>query len=319
MAIVGSLEGNILTSYKNFFRLILAVAILISFGSASAAVKYEVSKIPLERNGYNLYLSKLQIAGSTPKKNILLIHGVTYSSHVFNVDISDYSFVKFLARKGYAVWQLDLTGYGRSDKVSDGFKVNSDYAAEDIKSAVEKINAESLDLLGWSVGTVLAAKFTAKYPQKVNKLILYAPIFNGIGAANVTEPFHKNTWEHAAEDFQKLTNGEINFSIVEPEVANTFISNCLRYDKDFSPNGLRRELLTSKNNRLIFMEQIKNPVLIIEGNRDTYINRALLNEIAESLPGYSEVVEIAGGSHIVMIEKPYYKKFRDAVIKFLEK
>lgn len=302
---------------KKFFGLILAVAILIFVGSASAATRYELSTVPLERNGYHLYLSKLQVAGSAPTKNILLIHGLTYSSHEFDVDYADYSLARFFARKGYAVWRLDLTGYGQSDALADGFRINSDYAAEDINAAADKINAGKIDLLGWSFGTISITKFAAKYPEKVRKLVLYAPIFNGIGAANVTEPFNKNTWENAADDFQKLGDGSINFNTVEPAVANTFLSNCWRYDKDSSPNGCRREIFSPKTTRLIFMEKIKNPVLIIEGNKDPYINRAALGEVVKNLPAGSEFVEIAGGSHILLIEKLHYQKFRDAVLKFL--
>lgn len=308
-----------MTPYKKIFGLIFAIAILIFGGSACAAIRYELSTVPLERNGCNLHLSKLQVAGSAPTKNILLIHGLTYSSHEFDVDFGDYSFVKFLARKGYAVWRLDLSGYGQSDALADGFKINSDYAAEDINAAVDKINAGKIDLLGWSFGTVSVSKFATKHPEKVHKLILYAPIFNGLGAANVAEPFNKNTWEHAADDFQKLSNGSIDFDIVEPAVANTLLANCWKYDKDSSPNGCRREIFSSETVRLIPMDKIKNPVLIIEGSRDAYINRAALSEVVKNLPTASEFIEIEGGSHVVMIEKPYYKKFRDAVLKFLDK
>ena len=303
--------------HKNFFGLIMAIVLVILVGSASAATRYELSTVPLKRNDYNLHLSKLKVADSTPNKNILLIHGLTYSSHEFDVDFGDYSLVKFLARKGYAVWRLDLTRYGQSDVLDDGFKINSDYAAEDINAAVDKIDVERIDLLGWSFGTVSVGKFAAKYPEKIRKLVLYAPIFNGLGVTDIKESFNANTWEHAADDFQKLSNGTINFDIVEPAVANTFLSNCWRYDKNTSPNGCRREICSSEDTRLIFMEKIKNPVLIIEGSRDLYINRASLSKVVKNLQSDCEFIEIEGGSHVVMIEKPYYKKFRNAVLRFL--
>lgn len=304
--------------YKNFLGLILAAVILVSLSTASAAT-YEISTVPLERNGYKLHLDCVTVSGSTPKKNILLIHGLTYSSHEFDVDFADYSLVKFLARKGYAVWRLDLTGYGQSETVADGFMVTSDYAAEDINAAVDKINAGKIDLLGWSFGTVTTSKFAAKYPEKVRKLILYAPIFNGLGAAKVEKPFNENTWENAADDFQKLNNGEIDTKMIELAVANTFLSNCWKYDKNSSPNGWRVEILTDKSNRLIDIENVKCPVLIIEGTKDAYINRAALADAVKNLSPDSEFVEFAGGSHVIMMEKPFYKKFRDTVVKFLEK
>ena len=84
----------------------------------------------------------------------MLVHGLTYSSHEFNVDYKDYSLAKYFARRNYDVWLLDIAGYGQSQEVEDGFMPNSDYAAEDIAAAAKfilgKSKAESLDVLGWS-------------------------------------------------------------------------------------------------------------------------------------------------------------------------
>ena len=128
---------------------------------------------------------------------VLLIHGVTYSSHEFDIDYKDYSLVRRLAREGYAVWRLDIAGFGQSGEVEDGFLPDSDYAAEDINAAVEEIVKESgddkIDVLGWSWGTVTTGRFAADHPEHINRLVLYAPILSGIGEADITEPFHHNT------------------------------------------------------------------------------------------------------------------------------
>ena len=99
---------------------------------------YVYREIPLHRNGINLHLDCLALADATPKKQILLIHGVTYSSREFDIDYRDYSLSRCLARNGYAVWSLDIAGYGRSGKVEDGFMPDTAYAAEDIGAAVER-------------------------------------------------------------------------------------------------------------------------------------------------------------------------------------
>ena len=87
-----------------------------------------------------------------------MIHGLTYSSHEFDVDYKDYSLSRFLARNGYNVWLLDITGYGQSDPIENGFIADSNYAAEDIHAAVKFISEQNgqrkIDILGWSWGTV---------------------------------------------------------------------------------------------------------------------------------------------------------------------
>ncbi|MBR1859450.1 MAG: alpha/beta hydrolase, partial [Selenomonadaceae bacterium] len=106
----------------------LTIALLIMINALPAVAsndKYAVEELALQSRGLNLHLSRVSLSNDEVAKDILLMHGLTYSSHVFDVDYKDYSLVKFLARQGYNVWRLDLTGYGQSDKISDGLSVNS--------------------------------------------------------------------------------------------------------------------------------------------------------------------------------------------------
>ena len=150
--------------------------------------------VPLERAGISLHLDRTVVEGTASNRNILLVHGVTYSSHEFDINYEDYSLVRALAREGYAVWRLDIAGYGQSGAVEDGFLPDSDYAAEDIRAAVEEIvrvsGQDRVDLLGWSWGTVTAGRCAARHPGHLRRLVLYAPILSGIGYADVTEPFY---------------------------------------------------------------------------------------------------------------------------------
>lgn len=285
-------------------------------------VRYAIEEFPLERAGVKLYLQRLTVAGDNPDRQILLVHGLTYSSHEFDVDVADYSLARFLASQGFAVWSLDIAGYGRSDEVKDGFLPDSSYAALDIAEAAKKIldltGQKKLDVLGWSWGTVTSARFAAAYPELVNKLVLYAPILTGLGQAQVAVSTNHNTWEHAAGDFQTGPNGEIDYAIVEPAVVNAFQSNCWRYDKDSSPNGGRRDLLVAPETILIPFDTLKTPTLVIGGDKDPYLNLdALKREIAK-LPQGSEFALIPGAAHAMMMEKPYYQQFRAQVADFLK-
>ena len=317
------------------FRLIACAALVLqlvvfpisSSFCASAAEQavptYEDKVLPLERNGYKLHFDCIRRADMTPQKHILLVHGLTYSSHEFDVNYGDYSLARFLADQGYAVWRLDVAGYGQSQAVEDGFMPNSDYAAEDVAAAAKAVIAISkqkkIDVLGWSWGTVTSSRFAAKYPDMVRKLVLYAPILSGLGAGNVTSPFNNNTWIHAAGDFQMTADGDIDYTIVEPAVVSEFQSNCWRYDGSSSPNGGRRDLVSAPSNLLIFPEQLKIPTFVIAGDKDPYINKTLFHALQAKLPAGSEVVEIKGAAHAMMMEKPYYKTFRTQVMEFLNK
>lgn len=284
-------------------------------------VRFTVETVPLERAGVKLYLQKLTISGDNPTRQILLAHGLTYSSHEFDVDVADYSLARYLARRGFCVWTVDVAGYGRSAEVKDGFLPNSAYAAEDLAAAAARIleltGQKKLDVLGWSWGTVTGALFAINHPEMVNKLVLYAPILTGLGQADVKAPFNHNTWEHAAGDFQLGPDGQIDYAIAEPAVVNAFQSNAWRYDKESSPNGGRRELLVKNDEILIPFDKIKVPTLVIGGDKDPYLNLPALEREIAKLPEGSEFAIIPGAAHAMMMEKPYYKRFRNNVVEFL--
>jgi len=286
-----------------------------------SAVLYDYAEYPLERNDIKLHLDCVWEKGTDPAKSILLIHGVTYSSHEFDIDYEDYSLVRFLAREGYAVWRLDIAGFGQSEEVEDGFMPDSDYAAEDINAAVEMLLQETgldrIDVLGWSWGTVTVSRFASAHPERINKLILYAPILSGVGEYTVTEPFHHNTWEHAADDFQRTSDGLIDDTITDPVIREWWCSSCWHYDGESSPNGGRKDVCVDSSVELIDLTQISTPTLVICGDQDPYLNYDLVNSCLDSLPDGSSLEIIPGGSHMVYLEKPYYREFQNLLLKYL--
>ena len=310
---------------KRSFLFLLTIGFLCSLVYASVAQAAEILReaVPLERNHVALHLERYIEQDGQSKKPILFVHGVTFSSHEFDVNYKDYSLARYFAKHGYEVWLLDIAGFGHSEAVKDGFMPDSDYAAEDIEAAVRCIlarnNLSSMDVLGWSWGTVTSGRFAARHPELVHRLVLYAPIFVGMGEKAVKEPFHHNTWGSAASDFQRKADGSIDFDIAEELLVNTYIANAWHYDRDSSPNGGRRDLLVSDNVRLIPMESINVPVLIIAGSKDQYASPALCKEAFAMLSNRdkSQLVIIDGGGHAMVMERPYYKKFRENVLRFL--
>ena len=306
---------------------------------------YTYTEYPLERNGIPLHLDCVKLDNSKPKEtdapkdtsapketdapkdnsepkdNILLMHGSTYSSHEFDINYEDYSLVRRLAREGYAVWRLDVAGYGQSGKVEDGLMPDTAYAAEDIRAAMELISNETgmdkIDLLGWSWGTMTTGLYAAEYPEHLDKLVLYAPILSGIGEAEITEPFNHNDWAGAAEDFQTKEDGSFDLEVTDPVLIEMFCSSCWHYDGDSSPNAWRKDALVSEDNVLIDLTKITVPTLVICGDKDPYLNMDLVKTSTDLLPDGSELKVIPGGSHIVLYEKNCYREFQDSVAAFL--
>ena len=143
---------------------------------------------------------------------VLFVHGAGTPTEVaFDVPYQDYSWMGYLARGGFDVFGMDMTGYGRSTRPAPmndpcnltreqqgTFVLNlmpaicepsypqqmttleSDW--HDIDSVVDYVRAlrhvDRVTLFGWSLGGPRAAGYTSQHPEKVQKLVLLAPAYN---------------------------------------------------------------------------------------------------------------------------------------------
>src|SRR4029079_18535694 len=137
----------------------------------------------------------------------LVVDGACTPAEVsFDVPYQDYSWMGYLAKAGYDVFSVDMTGYGRSarpkpmdDKCNlspeqqkafgvtcpqsyPGALTNITSDWNDISAAVDFIKklrrVTKVSLVGWSQGGPRAGGWTANHPDQVSKLILLAPAYN---------------------------------------------------------------------------------------------------------------------------------------------
>ncbi|HEY5215517.1 MAG TPA: alpha/beta fold hydrolase [Pseudolabrys sp.] len=149
--------------------------------------------IPAADPGIQLHVRNKRLEGrdSFPAERVVLfVHGATYPSETgFDIDLPGGSWMENVARKGYDVYFVDVRGYGRSTRPAamdappaenPPFATTAD-AVRDVGSAVDFIlkrrNIAKLNLIGWSWGTALMAGYTMNNNDKVNKLVLYAPLW----------------------------------------------------------------------------------------------------------------------------------------------
>jgi pimeloyl-ACP methyl ester carboxylesterase len=124
------------------------------------------------------------------ERTVLYVHGATYPSETaFDLKLDGLSWMEYIAARGYDVWLLDLRGYGRSTRPKEMAEkpeanppiVRGDTAVKDISTVVDFIlqhrNIARLNLLGWSWGTTNMATYTTGHSNKVERLVLYAPVW----------------------------------------------------------------------------------------------------------------------------------------------
>jgi len=149
--------------------------------------------IPALDPGIQLHVKNKHPAGQNqfaPEKIVLFVHGATYpSSTGFDINLPGGSWMEYAARRGFDAYYVDVRGYGGSTRpvtmnqppaANPPFADTRD-AIRDVTAAVEFIlkrrGVQKINLAGWSWGTAIMGGYTAANNSKVNKLVLYAPLW----------------------------------------------------------------------------------------------------------------------------------------------
>ncbi|MBK6672995.1 MAG: alpha/beta fold hydrolase [Proteobacteria bacterium] len=174
-----------------------------------------------------LYVREVVLAGTAlrkpdPQGVLLFVHGAGTPAEVaFDPSLRSYSWMAYLARAGFDVFSVDMTGYGRSTRplaMNDACNAAKESRAQfvprliaatcspsrtqaittiesdwhDIDAAVDYVRAlrqvDKVSLLGWSQGGPRTAGYTARNPGKVAKLVVLAPAYNRAGPAQAPSP-----------------------------------------------------------------------------------------------------------------------------------
>jgi len=165
---------------KKFFLIIVSVFVLISQAFAENHIKYnkeldgfeypfEVKTFDLDSQNQNLKMRYMDIGDKDARKVIVLLHGKNFSGYYWEKVAKD------LLKKKYRVLIPDQIGFGKSSK-PDCYQYSFGQLALNTKSFLDDLNIKKFDLVGHSMGGMLATTFAVNYPASVNKLILINPI-----------------------------------------------------------------------------------------------------------------------------------------------
>jgi pimeloyl-ACP methyl ester carboxylesterase len=162
---------------------------------AAPKLTTEEFKVPARDAGIEIFVRNkrpAELRAFSPARTLLFVHGATYPAHTtFDLPIDGYSWMDHIAGRGYDVYLLDLRGYGKSSRpleMAHGADANPPLvrtatAVKDIAAVVdfilERRGIARLVLLGWSWGTFSTPAYTIANPDKVARLVLYAPIWIG--------------------------------------------------------------------------------------------------------------------------------------------
>src|ERR1700760_50219 len=131
---------------------------------------YPVHFMPITFQGEDLRLAYMDVApiGSSNGRTVVLLHGRNFPSSYWEPTI------KALTEAGYRVIAPDQIGFGKSSKPT--FAYNFDDMARATIALIDSLHVDRFDLVGHSMGGMLAVRLARAYGPRIDRLVLYSPI-----------------------------------------------------------------------------------------------------------------------------------------------
>jgi len=125
--------------------------------------------LTVEHHAVRLAYMDVPPAAAANGRAVLLMHGRNFPASYWEQTI------KALAGAGYRVIAPDQINFGKSSKLDD-VPVSFDAMAEHTAALLDYLGIKDADVVAHSMGNMAAVRLTRTYPQRVRKLVMYAPV-----------------------------------------------------------------------------------------------------------------------------------------------
>ena len=224
---------------------------------------------------------------------VVFIHGVGLNHQMWEPQ------VKFL--KEYSIITYDLLGHGKTPYNKEELTFN-DFSNQ-LSSLLEFLKIDKINLVGFSLGSLIALDFATKFENKLNSLTV-------IGTT------YKRTDEERALVIDRFNQAKLNKPIsnqalkrwfsdeylkIHPEVYNQFMKILNKKPKDHSNFLKAYKLFAHHQDDVKKIKKISTKTLVMTGSNDpgstVAMSKALSNDLINS-----RFIEINNGKHLCSIE-----------------
>ncbi|AZZ56584.1 alpha/beta fold hydrolase [Rathayibacter iranicus] len=230
-------------------------------------------------------------SGSGP--GLLFVHGTAADGE------SNFGHIRDMFSDRYTVITPDFSGSGRTPLRSEDLSV--DDLVDQVVGAAQAVTDEPFDIVGFSLGAVVAAAAAAKYAGKVRRLI----IINGW--ARNDDPRQQLTldlWQRLAQTDEGAFSAYSALLIFSPPFLSSFGSDGVKATVEAitaDAGTLRQIELDHRIDIRDRLPAISSPALVIGSTRDVLIPIEHARELHDAIQG-SEYAELESG-HMVVFEK----------------
>jgi pimeloyl-ACP methyl ester carboxylesterase len=294
---------------------------------------YPVNLLPLVNDGEPVRMAYMDVTAAQPNgRVVVLLHGRNFPASYWA------PVIKTLNDAGFRVVVPDQIGFGKSSKPSG--ELHFDNLARNTIALLDHLGVAKADIVAHSLGGMLGVRIARAYPDRVNHLVLAAPIgledYRMYVPPTPTEKILENEDKLTAEGYRKQL--ETNYSPkIPPDQITPFID--ARFNIKGAAEYPRWLRAFVSSGQMIYREPvvheiplITEPTLFIMGADDHNApgrpnapealrpkmgqNADLARALAAKMPNAgAEVIPNAG--HLVFLDAP--AKFNELMLAFLAK
>ncbi|MFC1767965.1 alpha/beta fold hydrolase [Candidatus Margulisiibacteriota bacterium] len=227
------------------------------------------------------------------------------------MDMWSRGFIRKLSKK-YKVIVFDNRGMGKTTASDKEFTIK--LFAQDTAGLMDALKIKKAHILGWSLGTYIAQELALNYPEKVDKLILYAADTGGKQAVD-PDPKTLEILENTSSD-----NGMELLSLLLPQKWLEDNPDPRKYfpkvTETSPPENISRQYNAWRKwgGTYSRLKGLKTPTMLITGTEDILTPPENSKMMAKLIPN-AKLVMIPGGGHGVMYQYP--EGMADIIINFL--
>jgi pimeloyl-ACP methyl ester carboxylesterase len=207
--------------------------------------------------------------------------------------------VQALIDAGRRVIAPDARGHGRSEKPHDPARYGEQRMARDLAVLLDVVEAEEVDLVGYSMGAVVALIY-ASGAQRVRRLVV-----GGVGSGVV---------ECGGVDRRAVSNESIIQALLAEDPATLEAPQAAAFRRLADALGADREALVAQASSIfrgeIALAQITAPTLVLAGDADPLAVRPEV--LVAAIP--DATLRILAGNHMQAVADP---DFKSSIVEFL--
>lgn len=288
-------------------------------------------------------------------KVVLFIHGAGTPAEVgFDVPVAGYSWMGYLAERGFNVFSMDMTGYGPSTRpleMNDRCNLSEEQQMQEFGDACTATHREAattmatdwhdidavvnwlkqrhgvqrVHLVGWSQGGPRSAGYAAQHPDNVGNVVLLAPAYNRAAVATAAEaPIAGDAMtKQSRADFIANWDRQVGCEDqYDPAVAEAVWADMLASDPVGATWGInggvrRAPRVPTFGWTQDVVKDTQTPMLVVAGTHDAQVPPVRVREFYEDLGASNKVyVEMHCSSHNAMWERDAEQLF-DATYQWL--